>query len=322
MTAYLDIRALASVFALGFGVFTMYGVSCQVREINRADALRKRAGTSGIALRIWTTRIPLFHSASGLLVRVRGLHSACEEISVLLEERGVPTTPRNVCAVVLFVDVIASVCVTLALSLPIALLCAFGNLVAMCACVMKGKEKRVARVREEIPETLRIMQSCFQAGLSLEQTFQQLSDSLQGDLGRSFENASRMLKTGRSIPEALEYLNKRSDSSELSFVVSALAVQHQTGGSMESVLDAAKKGVASEIDLKRTLRVQTAQARASYHVVLFVTMSLVAVLIWLSDDFFGQFVSSATGVAVLVIAIALQVMGILSIKRILRSQES
>ena len=53
-------------------------------------------------------------------------------------------------------------------------------------------------------------------------------------------------------------LSKRS--SELAFIAVALDVQHASGGSLASVLDAARESVEGEIELERSLRVQTAQA--------------------------------------------------------------
>ena len=54
----------------------------------------------------------------------------------------------------------------------------------------------VLLVTEGIPDALRSMAVCFQAGLSLLQTFQQVASEVQGPLGTLFARAAHQLETG------------------------------------------------------------------------------------------------------------------------------
>ncbi len=321
MNQLVSLYSLITVSAFGCGCFLFHAIYQWIGGVMRVDAMHKRAGSRGLFTKLLTKKIPGFYALSAILVRIRGIQEACSEVRMIASEHHIPTTTRRICALVTCANTILCVlvgCISSAESAAILFVIVF---LAFCGAMAKEKEKRIKLEREEIPEALRTMQTCFQAGLSLEQTFKQLSVSAQGPLGQAFENVSHMLASGQTIYDALAYLDGRSNSDELSFVIASLAVQHQTGGSMESILDAARRGVISELELKRTLRVQTAQARASYHIILLVTFSLIGVLILLSDDFFEPFVSSVPGFSMLIVAIVLQILGIASIKRLLHRQE-
>lgn len=175
-------------------------------------------------------------------------------------------------------------------------------------------------MRDQLPDALRTMSACFHAGLTLSQAFEQLSREVPVPLGSVFREASQRLQMGGSVPEALEGMRAQSGLSELSFLSVALRVQHQAGGSMQHVLEATGDSLDGELELKRSLRVKTAQARLSARVVVGVTVLLVVALSVLSDDFLAVFFESALGMGLLGIAVAMQVTGIVAVRRLLNVQ--
>ena len=190
---------------------------------------------------------------------------------------------------------------------------------AACAIYAKGSEdKRRERMREAVPDALRSMAVCFRSGQSLLQTMQQVGAATKGPVGVLFQRAAHLLETGGSTREALSVFQGRNSVPELAFVSVALDVQHQTGGSMERVLDAARETVEGELELTRSLRVQTAQAKLSARIVSVMPIVLVALFSLVSEDFLGPFFSSFAGMALLCIAVAMQVAGIVSVRHMLR----
>ena len=137
-------------------------------------------------------------------------------------------------------------------------------------------------------------------------------------VGVLFRRAAHLLETGGSTREALSVFQGRNSVPELAFVSVALDVQHQTGGSMERVLDAARETVEGELELTRSLRVQTAQAKLSARIVSVMPIVLVALFSLVSEDFLGPFFSSFAGMALLCIAVAMQVAGIVSVRHMLK----
>ena len=102
----------------------------------------------------------------------------------------------------------------------------------------------------------------------------------------------------------------------------ALDVQHQAGGSMRPVLEAARETVEGELALRRALRVQTAQARLSARVVTVMPFALVAVFSLVSKGFLDPFLQSPLGLGLLGLACAMEVAGVLAVRRKLNVEVS
>lgn len=190
----------------------------------------------------------------------------------------------------------------------------------VCACTAARlgslRDRRAEALREAVPDALRSMSACFQAGFSLLQTFHQVERETREPLRSLFTRAASRLETGGSADEALGEL-RRSSSPELAFVSVALDVQHQAGGSMRHVLDAARDTVEGELELRRALRVQTAQARLSARVVSVMPIALVAVFSLVSKGFLDPFFESAMGLCLLGVAVAMQLAGVIAVRRML-----
>lgn len=182
----------------------------------------------------------------------------------------------------------------------------------------RQNEAERARLREALPETLQSMKACFQVGYSLPQTIQEVCKSNHGALGQLFGEAASILETGGSVDDALAVLKKHGSESELVFLATALDIQHRTGSSMQQVLEAARQSVADEIELKRTLRTQTAQAKLSAQIVTLMPFVLIGIFSLVSPGFMDPFFESAAGLVLLAIAIAMQVAGISLVRKMLR----
>lgn len=185
------------------------------------------------------------------------------------------------------------------------------------AAVRTAQDRRHDAMREAVPDALRSMEACFQAGFTLMQTFAQMASESHGPLRKLFARTSHVLETGGSVEEALALLRAGAAVPELAFVAVALDVQHQAGGSLKQVLDSACEAVEGELALKRSLRVQTAQAKLSARIVSVMPFALIALFSLVSDGFLEPFFASATGMALLAAAIAMQAAGIAVVRRML-----
>lgn len=253
-----------------------------------------------------------------LLLENRGVKRLVNEAVQMAGDRAWATTEES----------LVSVCVTVLASTVLGVGVATGSLVAglavaACICVCAAVRLRTVQdkcreaMRVAVPDALRSMGVCFQSGLSLLQTFQQVASEEQEPLATLFARAAHRLETGEGTERALEVLRSGSDVSELAFVAVALDVQHQAGGSMKQVLDAALDTVENEIELRRSLRVQTAQAKLSARVVSVLPFALIAVFSLVSEGFLAPFFESPLGLALLVMALGMQAAGIVAVRRML-----
>ena len=236
----------------------------------------------------------------------------------VLGARGMETWPAQVLSVLMLV---VFACVVLGSLLSFSLV--FGFATASCVVLAVGfwarheEELLADEFREAIPDALRTMQACFSVGHSLRQTFDQVADRSRGPLGGLFAKAGGVLASGGTVADSLECLKRGTGDAELVFLSTALEIQHRTGSSMQQVLDVTKATVEGDLEMRRSLRTQTAQARLSARIVTVMPFALVALFSLLSEGFLDPFFESVAGIVMLVCALAMQLAGILLVRKML-----
>ena len=206
-------------------------------------------------------------------------------------------------------------------SAPLGIALAIIFVFAMVVAAKRAIETAHDRLRDGIPGVLRSMNACFHAGYTLLQTFRQIATETDDEIAGYFDRAASGLETGKTTHRVLEEVRRDADKPELGFVIVALEVQHRTGGSMRQIIDSACDAVNQELALRRSLRVQTAQARLSAQVVTIMPFVLIALLSTFTQDFLAPFFSSASGIAVLTVALAMQAAGVAAVRKLLEVRD-
>lgn len=215
------------------------------------------------------------------------------------------------------------------IAIAVAALAVSGSVIcalALSACAVIGltlwlnrrADQRRNQLRESIPEALQTLKACFQTGYSLGQALGEVKDTAQGPLQRLFAEAQGVIETGGSSERALAVLKQKGQEPELVFLATALEIQHKTGSSMQRVLEATRQSVVDEIELKRTLRTQTAQAKLSAQIVTLMPFVLIGLFSLVSPGFLNPFFESPLGFALLAVALGMQVAGIALVRKMLK----
>ncbi|MBR3258876.1 MAG: type II secretion system F family protein [Eggerthellaceae bacterium] len=323
-------QLLTVIAAVGAALFACVGAVTLARvAMQQAARSRLRAAGSGEVAGKGVGGVPgaglrggvrvLLPMAAGLRIRIAAVDAFAGCAVDVLARRGVAASEDAVISAVM-AGAMAGGCLVGLCSWSLFWGCMAAVAVAAAAVVTVSslQAKDAERLREQMPEVLRALRRCLESGMTLEQTFTQIASECDGQFAVLFGDASRMLATGCGSGEALAHIRSHCAVPEMTFLAVALDVQHRTGGSMGSVLDAAQKAVTGRLDLARQLKVQTAQARLSARVVTVLPFALLAVLSLLSPGFLDPLFDSPVGWIVLGFAILLQVGGIVWVRSILR----
>lgn len=288
----------------------------------RAGSLPNASEGPSVARTVMRRGIGALMPASQWLRRFRAVERYSDEGSGALRECGIETSGESFLSVAL-----AGAAAALAAGALVSGTAVGAVAVALFGAVLFGVWARsradaaLEREREGVPGVLSSMDSCLKSGFSLPQTFDFIAAESRGALGARFARASRVVKTGGTVAEALACVREGAAVSELAFASVVLDVQHVAGGSVAHVLESTRRTVKEEMELRRALRVQTAQARLSAQVVSVMPFALVALCSLASEDFLVPFFESAAGMALLATAIAMQAVGIAAVRRMLRVGE-
>ena len=303
---------LALICGFTFGRLLVREVgAARLRRLALPDEADGVRGSFGIHL--------LLPAAEWLMGQVRALRTFGEQARDVLAIRSVRVDAETVVAALMAAGCVVGLlcgiaCRSLLAALAGLLAVAVAAEISVSAC--RARDEKAAR--EQAPEVLHAVERCLQAGFSLQQTFAQVGREIPGTLGEQFGRADAMMETGASATEALACLQETCSVPELRFLLIALDVQHQTGGSMREVLDSSERAVTARLDLARQLETQTTQARLSAEVVTAMPFVLLAVLSVLSPGFLDPLVEGPAGYAVLLLAILLQAGGVLAVRMILK----
>ncbi|MGI6590657.1 MAG: type II secretion system F family protein [Eggerthellaceae bacterium] len=314
VTAFFSGAFLCAQFFRGF-----QSLSHSVRSLRiQGDAASLRAGKS----LVFRNGIRVFLPASRILLGTkRG-----SRFIVLMREycrlRDWPATEQGIASIFIALELGTVLVGWIVSSLVFGIVAALTATLLVYVVAKQACEFSRERLRDEIPSVLRSMNACFHAGYTLLQTFRQVADETEGDMSTYFTRAAAGLETGKTVDQVLGELREHADLPELGFVIVALEVQHRTGGSLREIIDAACDAVSEDLSLRRSLRVQTAQARLSARVVTVMPFVLIALLSLFTDNFLAPFFSSPAGFFVLSLALAMQAAGILAVRKVLEVRET
>lgn len=315
----LIICALISAFICGFLFMREVALDLQRSRIAVNAGMKSEITPFDYVLSLSTS---LFSSLATKLLEIRFVKDFVRRATFLISAKGKSVQQEQVasfcCLVILALAVLA-----FAISGSVLfVICAVASAVVISNAVINKKIAEISSsMRDQVPDALRTMSSCARTGLSLMQTLEETSAECTGALENVLLVASRRMRLGSSVPEALATLNELKEVPELKFVAVAFDVQHTSGGAISPLLDAARESVLSEIELARTLRVQTAQAKMSAAIVTCMPFLLLALFSFASPGFLDPFFTSVAGFAILLVALGMQAAGIFLVRKILKRAE-
>ena len=191
----------------------------------------------------------------------------------------------------------------------------------MCACIpfwFVGymAARRVAKFEEQFPEAIDLLARALRAGHAFTTGLSMVADEMPEPVGTEFRLAYDRQNFGMPMGEALKSLGDRVPLLDARFFVTAVLTQREAGGNLAEVLDNLARVVRDRFKVKRQVRVITAHARITGWVLALMPPSLGVLLTLLSPTHMSLLWTHPTGIKMVVVAIVLQVVGTLVIRKL------
>lgn len=182
----------------------------------------------------------------------------------------------------------------------------------------KAREKRrIEELQRGMPEVLRLLCIALESGSSLVMALRYAADNCDEPLAGELKRTVWDLEAGQGFDEALEKLRARTGGSEFAYLAVAMEIQHQSGGSLTTILENVSALLQQSVKLKEDLRTKTAQGRLSSRIVALMPFVLLGILSIFSPGYLVEFLASPLGVCLFALAILLEVVGVLLVRRAL-----
>jgi tight adherence protein B len=182
--------------------------------------------------------------------------------------------------------------------------------------VNKKRAKRVELFEQQLIDAISIMSSCLKAGLTFQQALVSISTEMPNPISEEFGRVVKELKLGSSIETALTRLSDKIGSQNFMMIVSAILIQRQTGGNLSEILTNISGTIKERFKIKNEIKVLTATARTSGLVVGLMPVAIILVFMLFNPDYVTIFFESNLGIAMVIVAMVLELIGYLLIRKI------
>ncbi len=204
----------------------------------------------------------------------------------------------------------------LTMQLPVAILAfLFMPLVGWMLIQMKIRKRRKDFVNQ-LGDMLSMVASALRAGFSFVQAVEIVSKEMAAPMSVEVSKLIREINVGVPMETALEDINRRVECPEFELITTAVLIQRQVGGNLAQILDNISDTINERIRMKREVLALTAQGRMSAVVLALLPMALAAFLFSVHHDYFDPLLESPMGKIAIGIALLMELLGYLVIKRI------
>lgn len=171
------------------------------------------------------------------------------------------------------------------------------------------------QLRNSMPQAIRLLCIALDSGASLNQALDYAAQNSSGAIARELKRAVWDIRAGKSFQEAMESLRRRTGEGEFACLSVAMEIQHSCGGTLSVILGSVSQMLEQSAALEDDLVTKTTQAQLSAKVVAVMPAVVLILLTLVSPGFIGQFFQTPAGVAILALAVLLELVGAVLVKR-------
>lgn len=162
----------------------------------------------------------------------------------------------------------------------------------------------------QLLDSLLILSGSLKAGLSLLQSLEVLVEDTAPPLSQEFGLVLKEVKMGMSLEESLRRLSKRMPSEELTMLVSSILVAQETGGDITKVFSRLAVTMRNNRKLKDNIKTLTMQGKMQGIIMSILPFIFIWWVMTFNRQHFDIMLESETGRILLIVAGALQVLGL------------
>jgi tight adherence protein B len=180
------------------------------------------------------------------------------------------------------------------------------------------KLKASARLRafdNQLPDLLITIAASLKAGHSFRHAIQSVAEEAGEPTAKEFNRVISETQLGRPIDDALTEMSERLGSKNLTFVITAVTIQRQIGGSLAGLFDIIADTVRQRQQFARKIRGLTAMGRMSAYVLAGLPFVIALAITALDPTYMTPLYHSSTGHALIVVGLLMICVGSLILKK-------
>jgi tight adherence protein B len=201
---------------------------------------------------------------------------------------------------------------------PIYVVAAFiaGGAVIPYFVVAYLARRRLRAFENQLPDLLVTMAASLKAGHSFRQGLQSVVDEGQEPAAKEFKRVLTETRLGRPMDDALAEMGQRMGSKNFEFVMSAVTIQRQVGGSLAGLFDMVADTVRQRHQFQRKIKGLTAMGRASAYVLVGLPFFVFFAISMIDRDYMDPLFETSTGNKLIIATFVMMAIGSAILKKI------
>jgi tight adherence protein B len=182
--------------------------------------------------------------------------------------------------------------------------------------VKRKAGKRTKKFESQLPDTLVAVAASLRAGHSFAQAMSTIVKDGGEPAAKEFGRVEAETRLGRSTDDALQAMAERLASRNFEFVVLAVNIQRQVGGSLAEILDMVADTVREREQFSRKVKALTAMGRASAYVLVGMPFFIGAALAAINWQYLSPLFTTGPGHIMLAIGLVMIGIGTLILRKL------
>jgi tight adherence protein B len=162
-----------------------------------------------------------------------------------------------------------------------------------------------------------MLANALKSGFGLMQSMDLVARELEHPIATDIRRMLQDINVGAATDEALQNLARRSGSSDLDIVVTAMLIQQSTGGNLAEILETVGHTMRERIRIRGEIKTLTTQQVMTGVIIGFLPVFLAFAIGVINPDYIGLLFTRTAGQVMVAVAVLMEMFGMFIIKRIL-----
>lgn len=198
----------------------------------------------------------------------------------------------------------------------VALAALFAGALLPYGFVVLRAKKRLKSFDAQLPDLLTTIAASLKAGHSFRQGIQAVVEEGQEPSSKEFQRVLAETRLGRPMDGALSDMSRRVGSKNLEFVLTAVTIQRQVGGSLATIFDMVAETVRNRHQFARKVKGLTAMGRASAYVLIGLPFFVLLAVTVINAEYMAPLYHTSTGHKLMITGLVMIGVGSLILRKI------
>jgi tight adherence protein B len=162
------------------------------------------------------------------------------------------------------------------------------------------QRKRLKAFNNLLGDTLLMMANALKSGYSLAQALDVVANKASPPMNQEFDRVVKEVNLGAGVEESLGRMVRRTESSDLDMVATAIAINRKIGGNLSEILETISETIRERVRIKGEMSSMTAQARGSGYMITALPIVLAVFMYFVTPQYFAPMLASPFGIGMLI----------------------